>query len=190
MNYILEGDGNFNVKLMEAVCTNEDKREKCLISNKPLNKNFITLNCKHRFNYNDILKEVYQQKKNLNILETQRLKINEIKCPYCRSVQKGLLPYCAGTKKIKNVNWPPQLAHSLYKCTYKFKSGKKKGTECGIKCFKSHCWKHYKDKKINIICKGILKSGKRKGLRCTYIVRNSDKTCEYCKIHTIQKDNK
>ena len=63
MNYILEGNKKFNEILMEAVCASEEKSKKCLISHKKLNADFVTLKCKHQFNYDEILKEVYQQKK-------------------------------------------------------------------------------------------------------------------------------
>ena len=186
MNYILEGNSNFNEILMEAVCSNDDNSEKCLISNKPLDDNYITLECKHKFNYNEIFKEVCKQKKNPNILEVQKLKPNEIKCPYCRYIQTGILPYCHDAIKMNNVNWPPKNAFSFNHCTYKQKFGKNKGNECGIKCLKNHCWKHSQKKASTLICKGIIKSGKRKGQQCQY----SAKKGEFCKIHTVQKDNK
>ena len=65
MNYILEGDGNFNIQLMSALCNEEANNEEkmCLISNKLLEKNHITLTCNHKFNYPALFQEITRQKK-------------------------------------------------------------------------------------------------------------------------------
>ena len=45
----------------------------------------------HLFNYSAIFKEIKNQKKNPTYLETQKLSTKQIKCPYCRNIQNGLL---------------------------------------------------------------------------------------------------
>ena len=110
----------------------ESDIERCLISNKPLEINYITLNCNHKFNYKNIYNEVCKQKCRINTLETQRLKLNQIKCPYCREITNNLLPYIEGEniEKKRGVNYPSVYSLSLFKCNYIFKSGKNKNCKC------------------------------------------------------------
>ena len=192
MNYIMEDGFDFNKILMEAVCSNDKESEKntCLISQNLLNNSYITLQCNHKFNYSEIFHEICKQKKKPNLLEIQKLSKYELKCPYCRYVQKGILPYNSEFKKVKYVNWPPTQAYSNKTCQYKVKSGKNKGKLCNIKCMKDYCWKHNTTRQSKPICKGIIKSGKRKGQQCIYIAQNSTETGDFCKIHAPKKDNK
>jgi len=90
MNYIIEDNLDF-----KAAMENDSVEENtiCLISQQPLTKSHIQLPCKHAFNYKPLYKEFYIQKTVRNMYETVRLKINELKCPYCRSVSEQLLPY-------------------------------------------------------------------------------------------------
>ena len=67
--------------------TEEDNNEQCLISHDILIEDNITLECGHKFNYLPLLNEVKYQKLNNNPLEYKKLKINELKCPYCRNIQ-------------------------------------------------------------------------------------------------------
>ena len=128
MNYIFEDKINFNTALLTALCdeSTEQPENICLISHNHLDKDHVTLQCKHSFNYSDILKEVCKQKKSPCIFETQKLIKTQIKCPYCRNIQNGWLPYHPDYDKILHVNWPPSGAFSLKTCQYKIKSGKKK----------------------------------------------------------------
>ena len=116
----------------------------CLISNLPLEENHIELCCGHKFNYASIFNEIVNQKKTYNHLETQRLSTNEIKCPYCRTVQKGLLPSRLNYDNIHGVNWPKKYQYKANVCSYVYASGKKKGTTCGKKCFGKYCESHEK----------------------------------------------
>ena len=86
----------FSKLLYEALNNdNSDEREKCLITGDNLENNYIKMTCNHCFNYEAIVNEVKAQKikKKYNHLETQKLTKSEIKCPYCRNIQKGLLPH-------------------------------------------------------------------------------------------------
>jgi hypothetical protein len=104
----------------------------CLISGEPLINNYITLDCNHMFNFNELYNEVVQQKAKYN-LYSNKLKSNEIKCPYCRTLTPKLLPYFKyyNNKLVHGVNYPQHLSLQLYNCEYK---GKK-----GISCGKSAC---------------------------------------------------
>ena len=174
MNYFLEGGGDFNSELLKAICSSDKDFNSCLITAMPLEKDHITLSCNHKFNYKSIFEEVTKQKKG-SLLETQKLAKNQIKCPYCRSVQNGILPYAGLFSKTKGINWPPKYSYSTKKCIALIKSGKRKGERCNVYCFKDKCYLHDKIK----ICKGVFKSGKNKGKSCTYKARVGD----FCKIH-------
>ena len=65
----------------------------CLISNLPLTDNFVTLECKHKFNYMPLYNDLVNHKKKYNTMERKTLKCTEIRCPYCRNIQNKLIPY-------------------------------------------------------------------------------------------------
>tara|TARA_Y100000389_G_scaffold64333_1_gene60386 strand:+ start:404 stop:925 length:522 start_codon:yes stop_codon:yes gene_type:complete len=126
---------------------NEGKKVKlCLISGEKLNKDHISLECGHEFNYEPIINEIKQQKENkrINYLETTVLKKYQIKCPYCRNVQNSLLPYLHGFPKIKKVNYPLNKTYMPHKCKYTFKRGVNKNKPCDKKCYGEYCTTHHK----------------------------------------------
>ncbi len=130
--------------LSENVETNENT-EKCLISNELLVYNYITLECNHKFNYNELYNEVVEQKTK-KILDNSKLKLNEIKCPYCRSISKNLLPYFKyyNTKPIKGVNYPHDLSIKLNECQYIEKNSKLCGKNACMTKFGNFCNNHVK----------------------------------------------
>ena len=135
---------NFQNELFELLSTEDSVNDNvCLISNMPLEDNCITLACGHKFNYHSIFNEIKYQK-NPNHLETQKLYHNELKCPYCRTVQKGLLPSRDNFENISGVNWPKKYQYRANRCKYVYLSGKRKGTSCGKKCFNEYCEAHEK----------------------------------------------
>ena len=177
MNTIISTTDNqsiFNAKLLELFNEKStEEKSKCLISNELLESNCINLLCNHSFNYESIFNEIYAQKgPKKSFLETQRLSKNEIKCPYCRRVHIGVLPYRIGFPKIKYVNWPPSLVIRNHNCSVLLKSGKRKGIACGKSCYEKFCPMHikilnkYNKSFTTIKCEAILKSGKRKGEKC------------------------
>lgn len=130
-------------KLLAEELNKENKYENvCLITNEILKKNHVKLSCNHCFNYKPLFQEIKKQKINFNKYETQRLKSNQIKCPYCRNVQNGILPYNEKYQKIKYVNWPENLSYKQFKCCYEFLSGKKKGLKCNKASHKNYCPNH------------------------------------------------
>ena len=111
MNYVLEGELDFNTELLKMICKDDshvtNTTECCLISGEPLLSSHITLKCKHKFNYLNIVEEVKRQRIPSH-LEVQRVHKHQIKCPYCRTIQDGILPFKAElSEKIYGVNWPP-----------------------------------------------------------------------------------
>ena len=118
----------------------EDSEEKCLISQESLDKNHIILDCNHKFNLLPLYYEVVKQKTFVNTFEITHLKINEIKCPYCREITNKLLPYqdISGINYIRGVNYPTKYCIKIYKCEYKIKSGKNQGCNCNKPAFKTN----------------------------------------------------
>ena len=98
--YIIEGG-------VEKIPNEENNL--CLITNEPLNDKFVKLSCDHKFNYIPLFLDIKNHKTKFNYMEgsSNRLTINEIRCPYCRKVQKSVLPYYEefGLKKINGVNY-------------------------------------------------------------------------------------
>jgi len=105
--YIIEGcDVNFYEELYKSLdeTPETDLAEVCLITNAPLKENHVTLACNHKFNYDAIYNDVFYHKKKYNSMERCSLKITEIRCPYCRTIHKHLLPYVEGYPFIHGVN--------------------------------------------------------------------------------------
>lgn len=105
--YIIEGcDVNFYEELYKSLdeTPETDLAEVCLITNAPLKENYVTLGCNHKFNYDAIYNDIFCHKKKYNSMERCSLKVTEIRCPYCRTVHKHLLPHVEGYPFIHGVN--------------------------------------------------------------------------------------
>jgi len=103
-NYLIDDSLNFNFnnelnKLLNENTEVNDENNLCLISNTPLTENYVTLNCNHKYNYIALFKDICNEKSKANIYNS-KLKINEIRCPYCRKIQDNLLPYNDLIKKM------------------------------------------------------------------------------------------
>lgn len=113
----------------------------CLITNAPLHKDCIQLDCGHKFNYIPLYREIIHQKcarisQNMIVggstkgsamvlnqrhaLETARLKNNQIRCPYCRQNTDQLLPYYPynNVRQTLHVNHPPHFTMPRKRCTH------------------------------------------------------------------------
>jgi len=119
--YVSDTSFNFyqELKKNDETDDNEKKNENndttCLISNLPLDKTSITLNCNHKFNYYYIFNEILNSKKNYNSMAT-KLNTNQIKCPYCRTIYNNVLPLSLdidGTHRQLGVNLPCHYALKL-----------------------------------------------------------------------------
>lgn len=157
-NYIIENNIDFFKLLKESldptapannVCktvTNKDKnKEYCLISNKELTKdNSIQLSCRHKFDYVSLFKEVKSFKENYQ----NYLRVNELRCPYCRKIQNKLLPFIPDKvyERFHGVNSPERYTMMPHNCQYVFKSGKNKGLMCNKACYGELCKNHKKMK--------------------------------------------
>jgi hypothetical protein len=110
MKYNVEGDIDFFAELYSLIDKEdkEDNEKICLITNKPLTDKFIQMNCGHTFNYIPLYHDILNHKKKFNSMESRQshLKIDEIRCPYCRNRQNGVLPYYEefDLEKVNGVN--------------------------------------------------------------------------------------
>jgi hypothetical protein len=154
--------------LLEDDEKSETLKETCLISNEALGANFITLQCNHKFNFLELYNEVIEQKTK-KLLDNSKLKLNEIKCPYCRTVNVKLMPYFKYYEHniIKGVNYPFDLSIELYQCTYIDKTFKKCGKSACITKNGIFCNNHFKytlneEALLDNIDKTILNSYKSK----------------------------
>lgn len=179
----------------------------CLLTKEALNDIHVTLICGHKFNYIPLYKEVVIQKTSAGMTSNGyynscTLRLNEMKCPYCRRVQDKLLPFFNydDIKRLRGVNGPESLCMKARMCEHietankKKKKNTKKEISDSCECNAIHlvngvyyCKKHY-DQVNNgsaavvisttvseDVCGVIVKSGKNKGLPCT----NSSS----CRIH-------
>ena len=97
---------SFKEELSKILKTTED--EICLISKESLQEQHISLECGHKFNYIPLYNEIIYQIRKVNILDTNILSTNQLKCPYCRHINNLLLPYqeLDGVYKLYGVNSP------------------------------------------------------------------------------------
>jgi len=114
--YLIEGNIDFFSELYKSLDDEENPNKTeldnnlCLISKLPLTDNFVKLVCGHKFNYIPLYNDIVNHKLKFNNMEATQghLRSNQIRCPYCRKVQNGLLPYydnIPGVKKIDKVNY-------------------------------------------------------------------------------------
>lgn len=105
--YSIEGNIDFYSELYKSLDQNELVQDECLISNTPLIENYVTLECNHKFNYVPLFKDLVNRKGKLASMDVQNLKVNEIRCPYCRNKESKLLPYYEnmGVDKVHGVNY-------------------------------------------------------------------------------------
>ena len=129
----------------------EDSNNCCLISKQPLTFNYISLKCGHKFNYESLLEEIIVQKKKRNPLNVTILAINELQCPYCRMIYPKLLPFIPTENyktPIRGVTAPTHFCMASKECSWKFKSGKRKGECCGKAAYETKdgvfCSTHHK----------------------------------------------
>ena len=214
MNYVIEDKLDFFQLLHsddDKVDDNtHDNNKYCLLTKMELAPFHIKLDCGHAFNYVPLFKEIVNQKYGPTRHREQiRLRWNEFKCPYCRTVYKKLIPFVKfdETRSLSRVNSPSKYTMNLFQCSHTFHRGKRSGETCGRMVNKGSnilddgtylCNVHmksyqYKKKQEsgkkqkngkNVTCKAILKSGKNKGSHCTYKIFSEG----YCKLH--HKHNK
>ena len=124
--YKIEGGIDFFSELYKSLdaLDIEETDNMCLISNEPLTDKYITMGCGHMFNYIPLYMDIKNHKQKFNSMEGTAtcLYHDEIRCPYCRKKQKGLLPYYEelGLAKIRGVNYIDHSSSSQHykKCEF------------------------------------------------------------------------
>jgi len=113
MKYVFENNINFFDELYKSLDTEEKEEENedhiCLITKQNLCDRFVKMNCGHKFNYLPLYNDILNHKKKFNTMESRNgtLHNNEIRCPYCRNKQTGVLPYYEDLSllKVNGVNY-------------------------------------------------------------------------------------
>ena len=147
MNYVIEDNIDFFAELNKLNISEQKNQTKenddnmCLLSHLPLTTHNITLPCNHSFNYIDLYNEIVAKRLKYNNYDQDKIQENQTKCPYCRVVHNGLIPYIPldGVKQLRKVNIPHEYIFDKYKtkCSYLLRSGAKKGQVCGLNGIKS-----------------------------------------------------
>jgi hypothetical protein len=106
--YKIEGNIDFFSELYKSLDIDDEEKNDiennlCLITNEPLNDKFVKMECGHTFNYIPLYLDIKNHKQKFNGMEgsSTHLKQNEIRCPYCRKKQVGVLPYHEDLNLIK-----------------------------------------------------------------------------------------
>jgi hypothetical protein len=135
--YCIEGNINFYEELYKSLDQeDEDDDNICLTTNEKLTDKFVKLKCGHKFNYIPLYNDLINYKFKYNNMESHnnKLKYNEIRCPYCRNKQDELLPYYnddINIQKYHGINYIDEKfiannSHKMYnplnKCCYKEKN--------------------------------------------------------------------
>ena len=182
--------------------TSDSNDNICLISQTSISNSLrkITLPCGHTFDYVNLFNEIKNQKYYFYKVEYDKVGSKCIKCPYCRKVHDGVLPYheVDNVQRLKWINEPNNSILPIHQCSWTYQSGKQKGKTCSCNAnmYKNgiYCEKHYKSmmkrKSRNAEtelpnvprCQAILKSGKNKGSLCNCKIHSKDSM--YCKRHT------
>ena len=138
VKYQIEGNIDFYEELYKSQDEKDEKQDEneCLISNLPLTSHYVKLECGHKFNYEPLYNDIVNHKKKYNAMERNILKTFEIRCPYCRAVQKNLLPHYdeLGLEKVHGVNYIDELIH-IKESTYP--SNKWEHGVCCFECIDS-----------------------------------------------------
>lgn len=147
---------------------NNTNIELCLISSEPLKSDHVTLECNHKFNYKNIYKEVKKQQYfSKDYVFPTRIDKGVIMCPYCRNIQKKLLPH---NPKYKDVLWVNTLINNTINNDNKSDHKSKIKNDLNNQIINGK----NTNEKVEI-CQVILHSGNRKGQMCG---RNKSK-CQY-----------
>ena len=173
-NYIIQGNINFFSELIndddieenyknknENENTNDivndnnnlKLKERCLISNQPLDKTEIKLECKHSFNYKNLYNEIsMNQKKGYcgtnfhNSYEIDKVGHQQIKCPYCRRMFNHILPMALDIEGVQNklyINQPKTMTMKI-NCGFKTNDEMPCNTFSYVTPEGFFCKKHYK----------------------------------------------
>lgn len=174
----------------------------CLITDQPLTPFHVVLACGHKFNYEPLYQEVLRQKGRVGMhTYYEKIGMDQIKCPYCRSMHNALLPYIGNNphpviKRFIGINAPASMCMPGVPC-----SANKCSSNAFYKCNENlYCYRHYqiaikpklsKSKSTAAATKSSAtttsqrciaenQSGKNKGKQCKL---SASEGTSFCKIH-------
>lgn len=129
--YLIEDNIDF-YKELNNTSFSENNDQCCLITNKKLDETAITLDCGHKFNYSALFNSIKFEKQNNNLDYNKKLPEWKFTCPYCRNINKKLIPYwpLKNIKLINGVNSPNKYCMIVHKCQWTFRYGKNKNSLC------------------------------------------------------------
>ena len=186
MKYIIEGYGDFDLNKEILNYKNNNEEDVCLLTNEPLTYNHITLECNHKFNYKPLLEQLRIIKQTKNYFNKNRLKIDEISCPYCRNIQNKILPYISieEVNKIRGINYPTKYCMEYKICSEK--NCKNNAFECehGVLC-NTHYKKYQEKEMIKLYEKEINIYKKKKCKELKEILKEQNKKISGNKIELI-----
>lgn len=147
--YVIEDNINF----WEEIYKNDDndKDNCCLISGEKLDETQVTLTCGHKYNYYALYIDLLNSKNEENkYAEPEQKYYDCIQCPYCRKLDKHLMPRNIDiTPECFGINLPINKCTKV-ECNYVLKKGKNKGNKCDKSGFITSdgklCRAHYKKK--------------------------------------------
>jgi hypothetical protein len=165
------------LKLFSDDETDVSMRKECLITRQEI-RNEIILKCNHSFEYEALLKQLMSSQRHYDYH----------KCPYCRRVNSGFIPFCqnpdsekCGEDLLNTIERNIFRKNDYITCSYCFVRGKNKGKCCGKVGHKfnegNYCFSHYKqvtrqkissstDKPTKQQCCQILKNDNQCKLKC------------------------
>jgi hypothetical protein len=176
----------------------EDENNKCLISNLPLDETAIELSCGHKFNYLYIYLESLNSKKtsysHYNIGSKLKLGINQIRCPYCRTVFNNLLPVPFGIVGAGKMNQVNSLSDCYPKITCK--SDNCSEDQVYVTSIGYYCKSHYKyckngkHSKKNVTTTTTTNKGSNKEIEALHADWSIYSSYKVDTLKTILKENK
>ena len=129
----------------------EPEVELCLVTREPLEPNHVTLACGHKFNYLAIYNELkLLRRRSARPYDTSYVNMREIRCPYCKEVTTGILPYVPTLvpELTRGLNSPQSQSIGKCTCEHVLTRGQRKGQMCGKAGFmykgKGICLAHWR----------------------------------------------
>lgn len=111
---------------------------RCLVTGDELGPNHVKLDCGHKFNYMAIYNELRMLRSwSGRPYDTNYVTKGEIRCPYCREVTKGVLPYVPTAVPVltRGLNSPLSLSIGKHTCEHTLVRGARRGQTCGKAAF-------------------------------------------------------
>ena len=148
-------DYSSNNKQISSLDSNlNDSDNICLISQELLDDTQIKLKCGHQFNYRPLYNDLKLHKFKYNYIESYKLACNEIRCPYCKTIIRELIPYnkiikeppMYGINTLLNNTHVDSTKFVKKQCIALLVKGKNKGNQCcnNVNGKKDFCTRHFK----------------------------------------------